>query len=250
MGLLTSSRSKPLWRAQVLVSTTPFMPVPMLRIQTVTALTISLLFHTSGPFTHQPCCLPPTLMKRTHHLGGLLLTRKHLDAVAVAEPPLHPLLLKLLVIMRPAVPTSSSIRKLSSKPRNQPIQIISLDAVQLIKDLNVDFARLFSPLFEVHNILSSSTGKNMEMVQVLPPATFIFRILKATWKRTLPQFRDTALQTSYRNFSNTRRMNNVSLMRKECHSLWQHSGSNWSKSLCQTTSYVTSWPCFHSDFIS
>jgi hypothetical protein len=107
-------------------------------------LRISLLFRASGPFAHQPCHLLLNLMTRTHHLGGLLLTRKHLDAVTVVEPPLHPLLPKPLTIMRPAVPTSSSIRKLSSKRRNQLIQIISLDTAQLMKDLNVDFARPFS----------------------------------------------------------------------------------------------------------
>ena len=93
-------------------------------------------------------------------------------------------------------------------------------------------------LFEVDNILSPSTGKNMEPDQDLPPAAFIFRILKATWKRTLLQFRNTGLRTSYRKSCNSRQTTNVSLMCKECHSLWRHSGSNWSKFSCPTTSYV------------
>ncbi|KAJ6563867.1 hypothetical protein B0H19DRAFT_1067474 [Mycena capillaripes] len=77
--------------------------------------------------------------------------------------PLHPLLPKPLTIMGLAVPTSSLIRKLSSKQRNQPTQVMSSDTVRLIKDLNANFARpVFSPVFEVHNILSSSTGKNTE----------------------------------------------------------------------------------------
>ncbi|KAJ7886051.1 hypothetical protein B0H13DRAFT_2532174, partial [Mycena leptocephala] len=50
-GLLTNSRSKPLWQAQVLVSATSFMQVPLLRTRTLTALRISL-------FCRQPLRTP------------------------------------------------------------------------------------------------------------------------------------------------------------------------------------------------
>jgi hypothetical protein len=78
---------------------------------------------------------------------------------------------------------------------------------------------VFSPLSKLTIILICPTGKNIQLVQVFPLAAFIFRILKATWKHTLLQFRNMGLKTSYRNLLNRRPMNNVLLMPKESHSL-------------------------------
>jgi hypothetical protein len=77
---------------------------------------------------------------------------------------------------------------------------------------------VFSPISKL-TILICPTGKNIQPVPVFPLAAFIFRILKATWKHTLLQFRNTGSKTSYRNFLNRRPTTNILLIPKESHSL-------------------------------
>lgn len=78
---------------------------------------------------------------------------------------------------------------------------------------------VFSPLFKVQSILILSAGKNIHLGQVLPPAAFISRTPKATWKLTSPQFNNTGSRTSYRKFYNRRQTKSAWLTRNECHSL-------------------------------